>query len=70
VVAVPFHRGARGHPVGFSQRCYPLLAALASDEGAKSVVAAHADEVAHVDVDDPGTLADIDTREDLGLPRR
>ena len=64
-VAAPFHDGKRGHPVGFSAACYARLAALTGDEGAKSVVAAYADELAHVDVDDPGTLRDVDRRADL-----
>lgn len=65
VVAAPFHRGERGHPVGFAAPCYADLAALAGDEGAKAIVAAHRDRIARVDVDDPGILRDIDTREDL-----
>jgi molybdenum cofactor cytidylyltransferase len=64
-VAAPFHDGKRGHPVGFSRACYDRLAALTGDEGAKSVVARYADELAHIDVDDPGTLRDVDTRKDL-----
>jgi len=68
-VAAPFHRGMRGHPVGFSAQCYPLLAALAGDEGAKSVIAAYADELAHIGVEDPGILIDIDTRADLRAAR-
>ena len=59
-VAAPFHAGRRGHPVGFAAACYAALAALAGDEGAKSVVAAHGDSLARIDVDDAGTLRDID----------
>ena len=64
-VAAPFHDGKRGHPVGFSAACYEELSALTGDEGAKTVVAAYVDELAYIDVDDPGTLRDVDTREDL-----
>ena len=64
-VAAPFHEGNRGHPVGFSAACYAKLAALGGDEGAKSVVAAYADELAHIDVEDPGTMRDVDTPSDL-----
>jgi molybdenum cofactor cytidylyltransferase len=64
-VAAPFHRGARGHPVGFSPACYAALAALSGDEGARSVVTAHHDSLARVDVDDAGTLRDIDTPADM-----
>ena len=64
-VAAPFYRGKRGHPVGFSATCYAMLAALHGDEGAKAVVAAHGDELARIDVDDAGTLSDIDRPADL-----
>ncbi len=64
-VAAPFHTGTRGHPVGFSSACYAMLAALTGDEGAKAVVAAHADSLARIDVDDAGTLRDVDTPADL-----
>ena len=65
VVAAPFFSGKRGHPVGFAASCFADLAALTGDEGAKAIVAAHRDRIARVDVDDPGILRDIDTREDL-----
>ena len=65
VVAAPFHRGQRGHPVGFAAACLPELAALTGDDGAKSVVAAHRDSLARIDVDDPGTLRDVDRPTDV-----
>jgi molybdenum cofactor cytidylyltransferase len=65
VVAAPFHRGRRGHPVGFGAPCLAALTALTGDDGAKSVVAAHRDSLARIDVDDAGTLADVDRRADL-----
>jgi molybdenum cofactor cytidylyltransferase len=65
-VAAPFYRGQRGHPVGFSSAAYSTLAALTGDEGAKSVVDLHRDSLARIDVDDAGTLQDIDRPADLG----
>ena len=65
MVAAPFHAGRRGHPVGFGRACRAQLAALAGDEGAKAVVAAHRDALVRIDVDDPGVLRDVDTPEDL-----
>jgi molybdenum cofactor cytidylyltransferase len=64
-VAAPFHRGQRGHPVGFGAPCLAALTVLSGDDGAKSVVAAHRDSLARIDVDDAGTLADVDRRADL-----
>jgi len=67
MLAAPFHRGERGHPVGFSARLRDELASLASDEGARNVVKRHAADLARVDCDDPGIVADIDTPADLSL---
>jgi molybdenum cofactor cytidylyltransferase len=64
-VAAPFHDDVRGHPVGFSRSCGAALSALTGDEGAKSVLAAHRQELARFDVDDPGVLRDVDTTDDL-----
>jgi molybdenum cofactor cytidylyltransferase len=65
IVAAPFHEGVRGHPVGFARACGLELAALAGDEGAKSVLAAHRQQLVRIDVDDPGALRDVDTPQDL-----
>ena len=65
IIAAPFHRGERGHPVGFGKACYAALATLTGDEGAKAIVAAQGDRIARIDVDDPGILRDIDTRADI-----
>ena len=64
-VVAPFHAGVRGHPVGFGKECGAALAALHGDEGAKSVIAAHIDELVRIDVVDPGILRDVDTPRDL-----
>jgi len=64
-VAAPFHRGLRGHPVGFARSCYAELAALSGDEGAKAIVATHRDAIVRIDVDDPGTVHDVDTPANL-----
>lgn len=65
VVAAPFYQGQRGHPVGFGASCYAELAALADDDGAKSVVAAHRDALVRINVDDAGALRDVDRPSDL-----
>jgi molybdenum cofactor cytidylyltransferase len=51
--------------VGFGAPCLAALTALTGDDGAKSVVAAHHDSLARIDVDDAGTLADVDRPADL-----
>jgi molybdenum cofactor cytidylyltransferase len=59
-IVVPRYDGAAGHPVGFSREFYAELIALSGDRGARSVVAAHPDQVEYLDVDDTGVIADID----------
>jgi molybdenum cofactor cytidylyltransferase len=59
----PHYRGQRGHPVGFGAACGAELAALAGDEGARSVLQRH--PPFRVDVDDPGILFDVDRAADL-----
>lgn len=56
-------RGRRGHPVGFAAELYSELIALASDEGARRLVARY--PAVGVEVADPGVLVDIDTVADL-----
>lgn len=67
MVAAPFHRGERGHPVGFGRACGDALVALRGDVGAKAVIGAHRDALVRIDVDDPGILRDVDTPADLTL---
>ena len=71
-VAVPVHRGERGHPVAFAAQCLPGLLALAGEQGAASVVRQHAQQggLRQVEVDDAGTVTDIDTVQDLERAER
>lgn len=64
-MAAPCWQGRRGHPVGFSRNLGPELVALSGDEGAKTVIQAHLDQLRLVDCDDAGVLRDIDKPEDL-----
>jgi molybdenum cofactor cytidylyltransferase len=64
---VPYHRGRRGHPVGFSSELYSELIALSGDEGARRLLMRY--PAREVDVPDAGILLDIDTPEDLARAR-
>lgn len=64
-IAAPVHQGRRGHPVGFSAAFGEALRALSGDQGARDLLAKHAAEIALIDCDDPGILADVDTPQDL-----
>ena len=74
LIAAPVWNGRRGHPVGFGRQCYPALATLRGDTGARELLAAHADRITRVRCDDPGIMRDIDLPSDLpiagGLPAR
>ena len=63
-IVVPVYKGRRGHPVIFSKTLFGELIAAPLDQGAKSVVRAHAAETLEVETEDEGITFDIDTPED------
>ena len=67
LIAAPMHRSgnARGHPVGFSRALYDELVKVDGDEGARSVIARHAQAISVVYVDDAGITRDVDIPSDL-----
>lgn len=67
-LAAPYFRARRGHPVGISGRFRAELEGLQGDEGAKQLLAAHADELVKIPVGDPGAVRDIDNPGDLAPP--
>jgi len=69
-LAAPYFRTRRGHPVGIAGRFRAQLEALRGDEGARSVLEAHASELVKVPVGDPGAIRDIDTPADVAPPPR
>jgi len=64
-VVVPIIEGKRGNPVVWSRRFFPDLMALEGDVGARHLIAAHADAVAEVPVEDSAALTDVDTPDAL-----
>ena len=62
-VVVPVFQGQRGHPVGFAARCRENLLNLKGNKGAALVFIAY--QATELIVDDGGTVADIDTLDDL-----
>ncbi|MEW6689050.1 MAG: nucleotidyltransferase family protein [Pseudomonadota bacterium] len=67
-LAAPYFRARRGHPVGISGKYRGELEALAGDEGAKRLLAAHDRDLVRIPVGDPGVIRDIDRPEDLAPP--
>jgi molybdenum cofactor cytidylyltransferase len=61
-IAIPAWRGKRGNPVLWHRDFFEALIRLEGETGGKSVYQAHPDAVVEVAVDDPGILADLDTR--------
>jgi len=66
-IVAPVFRGRRGHPVGFGAMHRAALSALDGDIGARRLL--DTNDVASIEVDDAGILADIDTRADLQRQR-
>ncbi len=62
-LAAASYKGQRGHPVGFSGSYRDQLLALNGDQGARSLLQQHANELVLVECNDPGVLVDIDQDE-------
>lgn len=63
-IVAPSYRGRRGNPVLFDRSVFPDLLSVAGDQGARSLLAAHAAETRLVPFEDDRPLADIDTPEE------
>lgn len=66
-IVQPTYHGQRGHPVGFSSKYQDDLLRLKGDEGARSIIQQHKEQLKLLPCDDAGILADIDTPADLML---
>jgi molybdenum cofactor cytidylyltransferase len=65
LIAVPVREGRRGNPVVWSRRFFPELTTLEGDVGARHLIAANAEAVVEVPVDEDGAFIDVDTRDAL-----
>ena len=68
LLAAPYFRRRRGHPVGISGRFREELLTLGGDEGARSLLERHASLLVKVPCGDPGVIRDIDAPGDLAPP--
>jgi len=64
-IVVPKFRGKRGHPVIFARRLYDELLAAPLDQGARTVVWAHAGEVLEVPTEEEGVVLNLNDPEAL-----
>ena len=60
-LAVPTHRGRRGHPLGIAPALLPEIPRLDLDQGLRQLLERHPGELVEVPVDDPGAVRDVDT---------
>jgi molybdenum cofactor cytidylyltransferase len=58
-IVLPVYQGKRGHPVIFSSAVYDELLAAPLDQGARSVVWAHAGEIAEVITAEQGCVLNL-----------
>jgi molybdenum cofactor cytidylyltransferase len=63
-IAVPTHRGKRGHPIIFNIKYKAELLELEGDIGGREIIKNHPDDVLEVAVDSESVLSDINTQED------
>lgn len=62
-IVIPYYQGQRGNPVLLARSLFAEAMALQGDSGFRVLFGKHADGIAEVDVNDPGILFDIDSRE-------
>ncbi|MBU0807632.1 MAG: nucleotidyltransferase family protein [Gammaproteobacteria bacterium] len=67
-IVVAYCEGQRGHPVLFGRRFWPQLMQLQGENGAKGLIATHAQQVITVTLTDSGILRDVDTPAELSHP--
>jgi molybdenum cofactor cytidylyltransferase len=63
LIVLPIYQGKRGHPVLFSAGVYDELLAAPRDQGARSVVWAHAGEIAEVITAEQGCVLNLNDPE-------
>jgi molybdenum cofactor cytidylyltransferase len=62
-IVAPLYNGKQGNPVLFSAKLFPELAKVTGDEGGRSVIERHREEVVTVEVEDAQASFDVDTWE-------
>jgi molybdenum cofactor cytidylyltransferase len=65
MIIIPVFKGKNGHPVYFSRKFFQQLLEAPLTEGARYVVRNNPDVIQKFESDDPGVIADIDTKEDF-----
>jgi molybdenum cofactor cytidylyltransferase len=68
-IIVPMRERKRGNPVLWGASHLPAMMQLRGDAGARSIIAAHPDQVVEVEFDSDAVLSDIDTPDALASAR-
>jgi molybdenum cofactor cytidylyltransferase len=63
-ILIPVFEGRRGNPVLLDRAVFQEAMALEGDTGCRAIFGKHLDGIREVEVDDPGILMDLDSRED------
>lgn len=63
LIIAPLYNGKRGNPVLFANTLFPELLEVTGDEGGRSVLERHTQDIATVEVGDATTSYDVDTWE-------
>ncbi len=63
-IVAPAFGGRRANPVLFDRSLFPELLEVEGDEGGRSVIVQHLDQMELVAVEDPYLVLDVDTRDD------
>jgi glycerophosphoryl diester phosphodiesterase len=69
-LAVPVHRGRRGHPLAIAAALIPEIDSLDPKIGLRQLRDRHEAELLEVEVEDRGTVEDVDTPEDYDKASR
>jgi len=64
-IVIPTLHGKFGHPVIFDQVYFEEMSQLKGDRGAKPIIDAHKDKIITIELEDLGTIRDIDTPRDF-----
>ncbi|MDT3669414.1 MAG: molybdopterin-binding/glycosyltransferase family 2 protein [Aromatoleum sp.] len=68
-IVVPEKDGRRGNPILWPREFFAAMTELSGDQGARGLIAAHADRVKRVAVDDDAIFVDVDRPCDLAAVR-
>jgi molybdenum cofactor cytidylyltransferase len=63
-VVVPFYKGQRGNPVLFDRSLFSELLAVEGDQGGRTLLVRHQEDMERVEIDDAAANLDVDTRHD------